>query len=130
MFGNEIADFSEGETERLLANVPFVAQVGTNEGAVSRAAHAVLPAASFVERGGTFTNHAGRVQRFWMGFPPRGKARNGIEIITGLANRLGAGWKFAGESSVFRAIAQFEAPFAGMSYESLGESGQVAGEKE
>ena len=64
-----------------------------------------------------------------MGFPPRGKARNVIEIITGLANRLGAGWKFAGESSVFRAIARSEAPFAGMSYESLGESGRVAGGK-
>jgi len=76
-----------------------------------------------------FTNHAGRVQRFWMGFPPRGNARSGIEIITGLANRLGAGWKFAGEASVFRAIAQSEAPFAGMSYESLGEQGQMAGGK-
>jgi len=129
VFGNSIADFSEEETERLLANVPFVVQVGTNEGVVSRAAHAVLPSASFVERGGTFTNHAGRVQRFWMGFPPRGKSRNAIEIITGLANRLGADWKFAGESSVFRAIAGSEAPFAGMSYESLGESGHVAGGK-
>ena len=66
VFGNSIADFSEEETERLLANVPFVVQVGTNEGVVSRAAHAVLPSASFVERGGTFTNHAGRVQRFWI----------------------------------------------------------------
>jgi NADH-quinone oxidoreductase subunit G len=129
VFGNGIADFSEEEAERLLANVPFVVQVGTNEGVVSRAAHVVLPSASFIERGGTFTNHAGRVQRFWMGFPPRGKARNAIEIITGLANRLGAGWKFAGESSVFRAIAGSEAPFAGMSYESLGESGHVAGGK-
>jgi predicted molibdopterin-dependent oxidoreductase YjgC len=62
-----------------------------------------------------------------MGFPPRGKARSAIEIIAGLANRLGAAWKYAGEASVFRAIAQSEAPFAGMSYESLGERGQVAG---
>ena len=64
-----------------------------------------------------------------MGFPPRGKARSAIEIIAGLANRLGAGWKFGGEAQVFRAIAQSEAPFAGMSYESLGELGQTAGGK-
>jgi predicted molibdopterin-dependent oxidoreductase YjgC len=64
-----------------------------------------------------------------MGFPPRGKARNGIEVIVGLANRLGAGWKFAGEASVFRAIAQSEAPFAGMTYESIGELGEIAGGK-
>jgi hypothetical protein len=30
---------------------------------------------------------------------------------------------------VFRAIARSEAPFAGMSYESLGELGQIAGGK-
>jgi NADH-quinone oxidoreductase subunit G len=129
VFGNGIADLSDGEAGRLLANVPFVVQIATNEGAVSRTAHAILPSASFVERGGTFTNHAGRVQRFWMGFPPRGKARSAIEIVTGLANRLGAGWKFGGEAQVFRAIAQSEAPFAGMSYESLGELGQTAGGK-
>jgi NADH-quinone oxidoreductase subunit G len=129
VFGNGIADLSDAETGRLLANVPFVVQIATNEGAVSRAAHAILPSASFVERGGTFTNHAGRVQRFWMGFPPRGKARSAIEIIAGLANRLGAGWKFGGEAQVFRAIAQSEVPFAGMSYESLGELGQTAGGK-
>jgi predicted molibdopterin-dependent oxidoreductase YjgC len=62
-----------------------------------------------------------------MGFPPRGNARNTIEILAGLANRLGAGWKFAGEESVFRAIAGSEAAFFGMSYESLGSRGQVAG---
>jgi NADH-quinone oxidoreductase subunit G len=129
VFGNELADFPGERTAELLSRVPFVAQVGTNEGAVSLAAHAVLPSASFVERGGTFTNHAGRVQRFWMGFPPRGNARGGVEILVGLANRLGAGWTFAGEASVFRAIARSEAPFAGMSYESLGELGQIAGGK-
>ncbi len=129
VLGNGIADLSEEGTGRLLANVPLVVQIGTNEGTVSRAAHAILPSASFVERGGTFTNHAGRVQRFWMGFPPRGKARSGIEIITALANRLGAGWKYAGEASVFREIAQSTASFAGMSYESIGETGEIAGGK-
>ncbi len=129
VFGNELADFSEEKTGLLLADVSFVVQIGTNEGGVSRAAHAILPSASFAERGGTYTNQAGRVQRFWMGFPPRGKARNNIEIIVGLANRLGAGWKFSGEASVFREIAQSEPPFAGMSYVSLGEQGQIAGGK-
>ncbi|HSL91714.1 MAG TPA: molybdopterin-dependent oxidoreductase, partial [Candidatus Limnocylindrales bacterium] len=64
VFGNVLGDLADGEIDRLLSNVAFVAQVGTNDGAVSRAAHAILPSASFAERGGTFTNHAGRVQRF------------------------------------------------------------------
>jgi NADH-quinone oxidoreductase subunit G len=127
VFGNVLADFAEGEIGPLLSNVPFVAHVGTNKGALSQAAHAVLPSASFAERGGTFTNFAGRVQRFRPGFPPRGKARTDIRIIVDLANRLGADWTFAGEASVFQALSASEAPFAGMSYESLGDQGQAAG---
>ena len=98
--------------------------MGTNEGPVSKAATAVLPSASVAERGGTFTNHVGRVQRFRFGFPARGKAKNPVEILVALGNRLGAGWTFAGEASVFRELAESEAPFAGMSYDSLGMFGQ------
>jgi NADH-quinone oxidoreductase subunit G len=130
VFGNVLADLPDVEVGRLLSSVPFVAHVGTNDGAVFRAAHAVLPSASFAERGGTFTNFAGRVQRFQPGFPPRGKARAGIEIVSELANRMGAGWTFAGEAGVFRAMSASEAPFAGMSYESLGDLGQAAGAQE
>ena len=127
LFGNVLADFSDAEIGSLLSNVPFVAHVGTCAGAVSRAAHAVLPSSSFVERGGTFTNFAGRVQRFRAGFPPRGKAKNDIEILVGLASQLGAGWAFPGETAVFDALAAEVAPFAGMSYEALGSRGRLAG---
>jgi len=126
VFGNVIGALSDDETAALLAKVPFVVQVGTNEGPVSKAATAVLPSASVAERGGTFTNHAGRVQRFRSGFPARGKAKNPIEILVSLGNRLGAGWNFAGEESVFRAIVETEAPFAGMTYDSIGMFGQEA----
>ena len=124
VFGNVLGALSEEETAALLAKVPFVAQVGTNEGPVSKAATAVLPSASVAERGGTFTNHAGRVQRFRPGFPARGKAKNPIEILVALGNRLGAGWTFAGEASVFNTVAGTEASFAGMSYDSIGMFGQ------
>jgi NADH-quinone oxidoreductase subunit G len=128
IFGNVLSDLSDAEVESLLSKVSFVAQVGTGDGAVSRAAHAVLPSASFAERGGTFTNIAGRVQRFRKGFAPRGKAGNDIEILVGLAKRLGADWKFDGEESVFKALSEASASFSGMSYESLGSGGRaVAG---
>ena len=52
--------------------------------------------------------------------PARGKAKNPVEILVSLGNRMGAGWTFDGEASVFKAIAEAEAPFAGMSYDSIG----------
>jgi NADH-quinone oxidoreductase subunit G len=124
IFGNGLADLSDEETSALLSEVPFIAQVGTNDGALARMAHAVLPQASFAERGGTFTNAAGRVQRFRAAFPPRGKARSPIAILAGLADCLGARWTFPDEKSVFEALAATEAPFAGMSYASIGDLGQ------
>ncbi len=127
LIGNALGAATEGETAELLSKVPFVAQAGTNDGPVSRAAHAVLPSASFAERGGTFTNHAGRVQRFHAGFPPRGQARDPVWILTELANRLGADWSFPDERSVFRELSRTEAPFDGMTYESIGSRGREAG---
>lgn len=124
IFGNVLGAFSEKGTWEVLSKAPFIVQVGTGEGVVSRAAHVVLPSASFAERGGTFTNCDGRVQRFRAGFAPRGKARNTIEILVDLGNRMGAGWSFAGEESVFRALSRSDAPFRGMTYGSIGSLGQ------
>ncbi|MEW6720710.1 MAG: 2Fe-2S iron-sulfur cluster-binding protein [Thermodesulfobacteriota bacterium] len=126
LFGNVLGALPEEEVRRLLSKVPFVAQVGTNNGPVSRAAHAVMPQASFAERGGTFTNCDGRVQRFHAGFPPRGKAREAIGILVDLAKRLGAEWSWRDERAVFLEMSRREPPFAGMSYESIGAAGQEA----
>jgi len=124
LFGDVLGALPEEETRELLSKVPFVAQVGTRLGPVSRAAHAVLPQASVLERGGTFTNCDGRVQRFHAGFPPRGRAMRAVEILVGLANRLGGDWQHEDERSVFREMSEREAPFAGMTYESIGGQGQ------
>jgi NADH-quinone oxidoreductase subunit G len=127
LFGNVLGACSDAETGELLSKVPFVAQVGTNAGPVSRVAHAVLPSASFAERSGTYTNFEGRVQRFHAAFPPRGKARNPIGILVDLANRLGAAWSFADERSAFLEMSRTEGPFRGMTYESIGDQGREAG---
>jgi len=126
VFGNALGDLADEEVTPLLSNVPFVAVAAPNDGVLPRAAHAVLPSASFAERGGTWTNFARRVQRFRAAFPPRGKARRDLEIVTGLANRLGAGWSYADEEAVFREMAAREPAFAGLSYASLGGQGAPA----
>ncbi len=124
VFGNVLGDLADNEVATLLSAVPFVGLAGSNESALSRAAHAVLPTASIFERSGTFTNSAGRVQRFEAGFLPRGNARPDLDIVTGIANRLGAGWTFEGAAAVFAVISASVAPFAGLTYESLGDQGQ------
>jgi predicted molibdopterin-dependent oxidoreductase YjgC len=52
-------------------------------------AHVVLPAASFAEKEGTFTNFEGRVQRVRKAIPPRGDSLPDWEIVLRLAERMG-----------------------------------------
>ncbi len=53
-----------------------------------------LPAASPFEKEGTFMNSERRVQRVRQVLPPRGSSRTDLEIICGLAERLGVGTHF------------------------------------
>jgi len=76
------------------------------------AATAVLPSASVAERGGTFTNHAGRVQRFRSGFPARGRRRTRSRSSYP-SEPVGSRVGLRREESVFEAIAGTEASFAG-----------------
>jgi predicted molibdopterin-dependent oxidoreductase YjgC len=50
-------------------------------------ADVILPAASFAEKNGTFTNSDRRVQRIRRAISPPGKARGDWEILAGLAQR-------------------------------------------
>jgi formate dehydrogenase alpha subunit len=57
-------------------------------------ADVVLPAASFAEKDGTFTNTERRVQRVRKAFDPPGQARPDWEIILEVARELGHPWPY------------------------------------
>jgi NADH-quinone oxidoreductase subunit G len=48
---------------------------------VAQFADVVLPLARYPESEGSFTNHAGRVQRFERAVPPPGNARDGVRVL-------------------------------------------------
>lgn len=70
------------------------------------AAHAdvVLPAVSFAEKTGTFTNLEGRSQRAQAAIPPVGEAKPDWQIFTELALRLGAAWAYRTSDSVAQEV--------------------------
>jgi formate dehydrogenase alpha subunit len=86
-----------------------------------------LPATSFAEKDGTFTNTDRRVQRVRQALPPRGQARPDWEIICDLAKRIekrlgravGAGWDYAHPSEIMAEIAANTPEYAGIGYERL-----------
>jgi formate dehydrogenase major subunit len=64
-------------------------------------ADVILPASSFAEKTGTFTNTDRFVQLGRQALNPPGNARQDLEIIIDMANRLGLPWNYGtGESAV------------------------------
>jgi anaerobic selenocysteine-containing dehydrogenase len=85
--------------------------------AVSEYADVVLPAASFAEVDGTFTNNDGFVQRVRQSIPPLHQSKADWMIVAQLAKELGADFGYEmSASAVFREIGEKVPAYAGMRY--------------
>lgn len=79
-------------------------------------AHVVLPAASFAEKEGTFTNTERRIQRLRKAIPPVGDAKPDGEIICSLAQAMGYPMWYASPADVMAEIASLTPIYGGVSY--------------
>src|SRR5450756_3154080 len=81
-------------------------------------ADVVLPAASFAEKDGTFTNTERKVQRVRAAVPSPGEARADWAIIAELARRLGGagGWDYAHPADIMAEIRALTPSYAGITY--------------
>lgn len=89
----------------------------------AKLAHVVLPAASFAEKEGTFTNTERRIQRVRKAVEPPGEAKADWEIIMALANRLGAPWQYRNPEEIMAEIARVAPHYGGITYPRLEEHG-------
>ena len=101
-------------------------------------ADVVLPAASFAEKEGTFTNTERRIQRVRKAVPSPGEARPDAWIVTELARRMlelgaaapdedapHAGWDYSEAAEVMDEINQLTPIYAGVTYLRLEEGTQL-----
>jgi formate dehydrogenase alpha subunit len=87
-------------------------------------ADVVLPAASFAEKDGTFTNTERRVQRVRRAIQPVGEAKPDWWIVCQIARRMGAtGFDFDDPSKVMDEIAALTPIYGGISYDRLDGNG-------
>jgi formate dehydrogenase alpha subunit len=87
-------------------------------------ADVVLPAASFAEKDGTFTNTERRVQRIRKAIEPVGDSKPDWWITCELAKRMGAsGFEYESASEIMDEIASLTPSFAGINYDRLDEGG-------
>jgi len=86
-------------------------------------AHLVLPSATFAEKAGTFTNHAGRVQRLQRAFPLQDGQLDDGEIFTRLLRQFSEGpWTFQPDA-VLTEIAASVPAYSGLTSARIGPLG-------
>jgi formate dehydrogenase alpha subunit len=86
-------------------------------------AHVVLPAVSFAEKDGTFTNTERRVQRVRKAIEPVGNARADWEIICDLSTRLGYPMQYTAPEKIMDEIAALTPSYGGIHYRRLEDIG-------
>ena len=88
-------------------------------------ADVVLPASSYLEKDGTYTNTDRRVQRGRRALDPPGQARVDWEIVQDLACRLGLGWSYSSPREIFDELVSVMPNYANLSYDNLGGTGKL-----
>ncbi|WP_373189180.1 formate dehydrogenase subunit alpha [Halolamina sp.] len=109
--------------EQALESLDFLAVQDIFLTETAEYADVVLPAATFVEKEGTFTNTERRVQLVGQARDPPGKARQDWEIVQSLANRMGESWAYDDPAEIMDEIAELTPIYGGISHGRLEEAG-------
>jgi len=88
-------------------------------------ADVVLPAASFAEKDGTFSNTERRVQRVRKAIEPVGHSKADWVILMDILNRLGIKEQYSSPSEILAEISSVTPSYAGISYERLEDLGSL-----
>ncbi|CAH0526606.1 formate dehydrogenase subunit alpha [Vibrio hippocampi] len=86
-------------------------------------ADVVLPAYSFAEKSGHFTNTERRVQRLQPAVKPPGQAREDWQIIQDIANAMGGDWCYQSIEDITEEIAAVTPQYHGIRWQSVGSNG-------
>lgn len=90
----------------------------------AKMAHVVLPASSFLEKSGTFTNGERRIQKVQAVVKPIEGTKPDGQIVAELMNRMGHDQPAYDPKQVLEEIAQIVPFFAGVKWDELGENGK------
>ena len=88
-------------------------------------ADVVLPASAHAEKAGTYTNTNRQVQMGRPALDMPGDARQDLDIIVDLAQRLGMGWTYSHPSEVFAEMAKAMPSLTNISWERVDREGSV-----
>ena len=119
VLGDSLAEVGEAQG----AGPGLLVYLGSHLTAGAAAADVVLPIMTCAEQEGTFTNHAGRVQRFWPGLLAPGTACPGWLALAHILRGLREEVVPTGADEAFARVARRVSEYEGLTYEGIGTRG-------
>ncbi len=118
-----LTDPDSHHVQKGLENLEFMVVQDMFLTETARFADVVLPACSWAEKEGTFTNTERRVQRFYQALQPLGESRPDWRIIADLSTRMGYSMYYESPAEIMEEIAFVTPQYGGISYDRLGVEG-------
>jgi formate dehydrogenase major subunit len=120
-----LSDPNQNKVRAALANLEFLAVQDIFLTETCEFADVVLPASSFFEKEGTYTNTDRRVQLGRPVIPLPGEARLDWQVLCELSTRLGYPMEYDSPAVIFDELVSLAPSYAGLDYENLAGSGKV-----
>jgi predicted molibdopterin-dependent oxidoreductase YjgC len=118
-----ISDPNSKQVEASLKKLDFLVVQDIFMTETAKLASVILPAASFAEKDGTFTNTERRVQRVRKGLDPLGDSRPDWKIICNLSEKMGAPMNYDAPEKIMKEISCLVPIYGGIHYERLNKNG-------
>jgi formate dehydrogenase major subunit len=118
-----LSDPNINKVKKALARMDFLVVQDIFLTETAEYADVILPATSFAEKTGTYTNTDSRVQLARQAIEPPGQARVDWHIVADLARRMGYPMSYASEEDIWQEIVALTPVFRGITYERLQHEG-------
>jgi predicted molibdopterin-dependent oxidoreductase YjgC len=105
--------------EEALSPLDMLVYQGSNANLTSEYAHFILPAATFAEKEGTFTNFQSLVQKINPAIEPLGESLPDWQILLRLAQALELPLSYPSPSAIFQALSSSVPAFSGLNYQQI-----------
>ncbi|MGH2872432.1 MAG: formate dehydrogenase subunit alpha [Solirubrobacteraceae bacterium] len=120
-----LSDPNVNKVRKALSQLEFLCVQDIFLTETSEFADVILPATSYLEKEGTYTNTDRRVQRGRKVLDPPGQARVDLEIIQDIAQRIGLDWSYESPREVFDEMVSVMPSYTNLSYDNLGLAGKL-----
>lgn len=120
-----LSDPNINKVRKALATLDFLVVQDIFLTETAEFADVILPASSYLEKDGTYTNTDRRVQLGRTVFDPPGGARLDWQILQDLARRLGLDWNYPSPREVFDEMVALMPDYANLTYDNLGSDGKL-----